>query len=303
MASSKSKELQVHTFLSLFLDILGWGQQLLDFDGVAEAIWGPEETERRVLQPLQQLGVLERTVRAYVNLESPDRWEPDPRLANLGPAEQERYRQLTQRRILLQSLNDCFILSTPFTARRGGMPALESLIAQVALALPMLLAQEVPVRGAIAAGIGLEHRGQIIGSSVVRSYKIESEVAGFPRVVIDRGLVPFVHEVASEGPDDVDRNSARRALGWLFVDQDGQVAVDYFGAHALEFYGWMRSPEMSRAVRQAYGFVRAQRQAAKSAGQAKHLAKWDAVRDYFRSRLPREVLGLPALEEQDGVDQ
>jgi hypothetical protein len=47
------------------------------------------------------------------------------------------------------------------------------------------LAKGQPVRGALEVGWGIElHPGELYGAVVARAYELESEVAGYPRIVI-----------------------------------------------------------------------------------------------------------------------
>jgi hypothetical protein len=96
------------------------------------------------------------------------------------------------------------------------------------------LVRHRPVRGAIGLAWGSEIRpGELYGPAIVRAYELESEVAQYPRIVIDHEVVKFL-EAHSSNPEDgvvttVNRAYALQCLNLLAQDDDGYWIIHYLG--------------------------------------------------------------------------
>src|SRR5205085_2764384 len=66
-----------------------------------------------------------------------------------------------------------------------------------------------------------------------KAYQLESETAGYPRVVVGREAHRYLHmHSMNDDPDpfrQVDRDLARLCLAMLMQDADGVLTIDYLG--------------------------------------------------------------------------
>lgn len=96
------------------------------------------------------------------------------------------------------------------------------------------LAARSPIRAGIDAAWAVEYRpNELYGSALAHAYKLESEVAQWPRVVVGEGLVGYLQHYATDG-DNGASSQFRREMGslclkLLAVDVDGNHIVDYLG--------------------------------------------------------------------------
>ncbi|MFA6282972.1 MAG: hypothetical protein WCV64_12680 [Desulfurivibrionaceae bacterium] len=91
-----------------------------------------------------------------------------------------------------------------------------------------------PIRAGVDAAWAVEYRpNELYGSAVAHAYKLESEIAQWPRVVVGEGLVGYLQHYATAGDNDIS-SQFRREMGSLCLkllatDVDGNQIVDYLG--------------------------------------------------------------------------
>lgn len=90
------------------------------------------------------------------------------------------------------------------------------------------------IRGGMTIGpvhIGLDGRGPIFGNGMVRAFKIESEEAIYPRIMIDdAALEAYLSDESLWNDSDIDADEARLARQFIAVADDGSHFVDYLRA-------------------------------------------------------------------------
>lgn len=94
------------------------------------------------------------------------------------------------------------------------------------------LAAKKPLRGALEIGWGVElNNGEINGAALANSYQLESQVAGYPRIVIGENLYLYLaslRETKEIKPiQQYNKHLASRCLDMISVDIDGHYILDY----------------------------------------------------------------------------
>lgn len=117
------------------------------------------------------------------------------------------------------------------------------------------LAAGSPIRAGIDAAWAVEYRpNELYGSALAHAYKLESEVAQWPRVVVGEGLVGYLQHYATDGDNSLS-SRLRREMGslclkLLAVDVDGNHIVDYLGSvYSKVTKGELERPTIDRAQR------------------------------------------------------
>lgn len=90
------------------------------------------------------------------------------------------------------------------------------------------------IRGGMTIGpvhIGEDGKGPIFGNGMVRAFKIESEEANYPRIMIDdAALEKYLTDESLWNDGEIHSDEARLALAFLGVAEDGSHFVDYLRA-------------------------------------------------------------------------
>lgn len=149
------------------------------------------------------------------------------------------------------------------------------------------LASKRPVRGGIDLAWGVQLRpGELHGPAVACAYHLESEVAGYPRIVVSAGLNDYLHycRAANGSPEHLMLSSfANRSLGMLTTDTDGVVVVDYLGRGFRDAVSESQHPTLYASAR---AFVRDQFQAHTDSGDEKLAGRYSSLVRYFEARSP-----------------
>lgn len=142
------------------------------------------------------------------------------------------------------------------------------------------LAGAAPIRAGIDVAWGVEYReGELYGAALCHSYKLESEVAQWPRVVVGDGLISYLKHYATTTGQGMSsqyrKGMADLCLSYIREDRDGVAILDYLGATFREMAGEAIGPDV---LRKALGYVKQQ------------LAKWQAEGNEKLERRYRELL-------------
>lgn len=135
-----------------------------------------------------------------------------------------------------QVFSDGFVIYIPLG--RGAVKSPVNSIFGMLMASGMLcatgLAAKAPLRIGIDVAWAVEYRpGELYGSALAHAYKLENEVAKWPRVVVGEGLVGYLqHYIESAGSDMSSKFRREMALscqGMISRDIDGQDILHYLG--------------------------------------------------------------------------
>lgn len=162
------------------------------------------------------------------------------------------------------------------------------------------LAQRRPIRGSVDVAWGVEIReGQFYGAALSRAYQLESEVAGYPRIVVSADTVEFLNSLAHSTaplPEDyigsLNRELGGLCLQFLTTDADGYVIIDYLGA---PFQALITGPNHPYLYSKAREFVTKQREAFTGMGDSKLAFRYALLDAYFESNPPIENQGKPTV--------
>ncbi|NIM20850.1 MAG: hypothetical protein GTN64_00275 [Candidatus Latescibacteria bacterium] len=149
------------------------------------------------------------------------------------------------------------------------------------------LDQGFPFRSGIAIGAGWStEEGDIYGPVVAEAYRLESEVAIYPRVVLSDSLVDWLSSFDGRSySTDVEMRVALAlrdlCLDSVMKDKDGPFAIDYLNPRMLESLGG--SQNVSEPIRGMKQFV--DEMIGIYNGEPKILEKYVWVRNYIESRI------------------
>ena len=162
------------------------------------------------------------------------------------------------------------------------------------------LVGKTPVRGAIEMDWGIEIvGGDVFGAAVAASYKLESDVADCPRIVVGKKLMGFLRQAYELLPgndyEKVNQYFSGECLKWICEDFDGQHIVDYLKPG---FFGYEVDDDCRKLLELAYEFIQKEYAEHKDKGNTKLAMRYIWLREYFVSRLPAlGVLLVPAINK------
>ena len=155
-----------------------------------------------------------------------------------------------------------------------------------------------PIRGGMEIGTGIDiEPGEIYGQALEAAYRLESRVAGLPRIVVGPKCVEFLEDVKRrESVSDVGSrlaaSSADLCLSMLREDTDGNTVVDGLGQVMLEQS--REVPDFRDQFSRAHKSVRAQCRHFRSAGDTKLASRYETLLAYFDECVPNWHTGSKA---------
>lgn len=135
-----------------------------------------------------------------------------------------------------QVFSDGFVIYIPLG--RGAIKSPVNSIFGMLMASGMLCAVGLAAKGPLRIGIdvawAVEYRpGELYGAALAHAYRLESEVAKWPRVVVGEGLLGYLQYYIDSAGSDMSsqfrREMALLCKGMISNDQDGQDFLHYLG--------------------------------------------------------------------------
>lgn len=156
--------------------------------------------------------------------------------SSLPPEQQRLWDQMSAEKVRTQRWSDgllCFsaLKDSEVRCQMNGVFRLFGLAGTLCL---MGLASKQPLRGALEIAWAAElYPGELYGAAVARAYELESEKAGYPRIVVGPQLLQFLSlHSANDQMDPFSRNDqslAKLCLEMLVQDADGTWMLHYLG--------------------------------------------------------------------------
>lgn len=151
------------------------------------------------------------------------------------------------------------------------------------------LSNSQPIRGGIEVSWGVElHDNEIYGAAVANSYKIESEIAQYPRIVIGKVAMMYLNSYLLEPPDTknklalYNRNCAQLCLNMTAIDQDGHYIIDYLGETFTEC---VSNKSRETLIKLSYSYICEQYEKFKTQQNTKLCLRYTWLRGYFHNNM------------------
>jgi len=147
------------------------------------------------------------------------------------------------------------------------------------------LANKQPIRGAIEISWGVElHENELYGAVVANSYKLESKIAQYPRIVVGEQTINYLNAYLKKPENTPDklfsynRNLAQICLSMTAIDQDGYYIIDYLGKTFTESVTHSHSQEL---YKKAYSYIYEQYEIHKNNKNSKLALRYTWLKGYF----------------------
>jgi len=190
--------------------------------------------------------------------------------------------------------SDSFVVSVPLRPVGGEATPLVrifSALSAASLAMMTALASKHALRGGIDVGLATEiGPDEIYGTALGDAYKLESECAKYPRIVIGEMLWKCLADKLAEfsnRPPSIAATSlcslVRRIIDLTGTDSSGERFLDYLGKLMAQV---AKPQDAQHVVKPAYEFVVVEHERFLSTGDSKLAERYALLRSYFESRLP-----------------
>jgi len=277
------------------IDVLGQKQKLAKWATLPE---GGQITPEFTQVLKQTVGTVLAFRKGFINFfEQATQCTMPDRFAALLNEMRKRYRRSRECRVRVERFSDTFVFSAqiPNTYGDASITPLYRLLAASCMAMVWSLAAKTPVRGAITIGPGAELEDRsFYGPALAEAHSLESEIAGYPRVVVSSTVLEFLTEGLVYSTDrevaQFMRQMARTCRSFIWQDTDGRSIVDFLGKGMRELLP--TDTAVVTAVKKAYDFVRSEACRFHAEGEPKLEDRYSQLQRYIESRLP--IWGIQA---------
>lgn len=277
---------EVSHYLIVMVDILGHGDRLARIAPLGVPTSDEDAKEFRVAfdEALGRLVQFRRQFEAFVEAFFKAAAVPP----DVPPEHREAYANSRRREIKIRSFSDCLIVSGKLTAdpefgNWRPVATISSLMLGTAALQLLMLSQGIPVRGALAVGLGAEiyGDGEYFGPALDEAYRLERN-AGEPRIAVSQTLVDLLDrkltpEPPVEGLQAAVNDSTAVARKLIITAHDGSLMLDVLSDEVRPLVDPLRSGIAQRA----HSFVRAEWLRYQSAKDHKLAGRYYALLRYF----------------------
>ena len=193
--------------------------------------------------------------------------------------------------VMCWGVSDSIFVAVPLTWTRHPAACVADVFRSLTAAASMWLvglSTDHPIRGGMEIGTGMDiEPGEIYGQGLEAAYRLESKVAGLPRIVVGPTCVKFLEAVkrsenAADAGSKLAASSADLCLSMLREDADGNTVVDGLGQTMLEQS--REIPDFRDQFSRAYDNIRAHCRDFRGAGNTKLASRYELLRAYFDER-------------------
>ncbi|QEE28175.1 hypothetical protein FTW19_09315 [Terriglobus albidus] len=173
------------------------------------------------------------------------------------------------------------------------MITIVSALSAAASVMGVSLASGHPLRGGIDVGLATEIGPQeIYGTALESAYRLESEEAGYPRILVGEGLWRFLNSAHANFRTQATPESKtitaiiEKALKLIAIDSDGKKILDYLGPFIVENAAGSEGKFKEIQLKPIYEFALAEQERINKGNDPKLIVRYEALRHYIESRLP-----------------
>ena len=266
-------------------DILGQKRRLLQ---PMEFPPATDDERRRIRRDLEETVVAVDRLRHLFQRQLDSRRKAfDEDAGHVPEAERARFRAALATRIVSWWFSDTYCVAIPLEAGTGPTGAMATMAdlrrsLEVAAATWLFsLSENAPIRGGIELGTAATMReNDVYGNALVEAHRLESEVAGWPRIVVGDLLVAALQDARQEQhPNYLGAATfATHCWSMLRQDSDGKTVLDVLGG---SWTNVERRRVLSDVFARAHENVRRQLHEHREAGSRKLVSRYDALLAYF----------------------
>lgn len=286
---------EISYWMVAFLDLLGYREVLRDLDVLP--LPEDEEGQNRMRKALGRATRLRRRLHGSFGQFLVGEQSTEKEFLDGIPLQlQEKAKSLRATRLVHSPGPDHYILAASLAPSPSNFPARAVYSAIMATASGMLMhlaigsdnpSDTLPLRGGIdiAAGAALQPENFLYSPALTRAYDLESKFAKYPRVLIGDRVQEFLEMVSTNPGEDIDSRHAREVAAevrkMFFVDNDGRLALDFYGPVVRDKFGYEPARTMGQ---RAWTYATAAEQLARERGDAYVTAKYEWLAAYLEPR-------------------
>jgi hypothetical protein len=286
MKKPKSDPINFCFYLVAYIDILSQSDALKQLKGIPTTEEGKQEFIRILKKTFGAVDMFRKIFDQYFT----ESQKETPTPSFIPEKDRKLFDALKKSEVKFQGFSDATIVYVPLQEKEGIVPINGVCDALIACASTFLLMMSAgyACRGGIDVGVGSEmFDGEIYGPALYEAYRLESQVAQYPRIVIGKNLIDYLVGLTKLESSDVTstftKTIASKCLSFLVQDIDGQSIVDYLGERLMEAVEYQ--PVGDGTIIKAYDFVKNEAVKWRDRRDTTLSFRYNLLGNYFTSRL------------------
>lgn len=132
--------------------------------------------------------------------------------------------------VIFKQFSDCVSISMPISEKNESqlLGSISVFIGIVRFYQYILLDNSIMVRGGISIGPHMESTNMIFSEALIKSYKLETEKAIYPRILIDKTIITTINKLLDDMPH-IYNDFYKRCGCCLIRDWDDEIFISSFG--------------------------------------------------------------------------
>lgn len=273
-------------YLVIFADHLGQREALRKITGIPTTepdkqkfIEAAKESIGKVLQIRDSFKIYYDSANEYV---------PDENL--VPPEHRDEFRAALKRApVSYYGISDAMVIAVPLMSTDENCSAIngihDAFVALCGISL-LSLSVHVPMRAGLDVGVATQIEDRdIYGPALESAYYLESNVAEYPRLVIGKELISYLHWVENQKRatrlGEVAKGTARICTQMVVQDSDGNYMLDFLGPRFKESSQDVIEPQL---IASAFDFAVAEYKKNFNANNHKLASRYYRLLRYFHSR-------------------
>jgi len=278
----ESDSFKFSNFVAAFIDLLGQ-QDDLDGCGLLPVFTSEKDREAFLSVARESIGAIQSLHNNFNTFyesfyDTQREYEVPPKLEN-------DFKSVQKTEVKFQRFSDGLVAYISLSEDSQSLPVngLYSLIITCGSLCFVGLTTKKPLRAGIDLAWGIElNENELYGCVVSKAYRLESQVAQYPRVVVGNEVVQYLTYLANENEDDLhtkyNRVMANVCLKMLGTDSDGQYIVNYLGDYYRENIANSIDKD---AFDDAYSYIEDQEKLYNKQDNAKLLSRYRHLKSYY----------------------
>ncbi len=280
-------------YLVASVDVLGQKEAFKDM----QAIPTDEESKKKFKKAHEETAVFIEAFREGFRNHFNTYSEDSESIVKVPEEKREKFEEIRKSlTIKYQFFSDSMLASIPLQTEKYQSNAINGVYGISGACGGMLLlslSEKKAFRVGIDIGPGTELKdGDIYGPALERAYKLESEVAKYPRIVIGDEFLNYLLNLSHKteqfpGQDDEDKEICKRmadlCLKMMIKDLDGVLILDYLGEELWNKI--LKKIDSSKEIfGKAYDFIKKEYEKKRDSGERKLALRYYLLHNYFRAR-------------------
>jgi len=286
MENPKNNDLNFQNYLVVYYDLLGQKEALRKIPSLPVSETEEGQFVESVKKSVGKVLTIRRTFKSQ--FDATLAYEPNTDL--VPPEHRKEFIESQKTNLHYYGLSDAFVIAVPLmmeneycTSMNGIFSALTATCGTMLLLLP----QKILCRAGIDVGVGVQiDDREVYGPALERAFRIEAELAEYPRLVVGQELWAYLSWVENQKHQTrfglFAAKTAKQCKNLMVQDTDGRIILDYLGENVKEAFG----DEMDKdVVAKAWNFVNKQHIFQIKNGNEKLASRYFRMIRYFKSRL------------------